>query len=177
MAHLSREPSRKSVFHVTARVRRGLPSLRSARVVRRSESSFRRGCERSDLRLVHYSLQRDHLHRIVEAADTRALGRGVRGLLIRVARAANRVWGRRGEVIGDRYHHRRLPSPREVRNAIAYVLNNARKHLGSLAPREIDPASSGRWFWGRASHTPAVALPRYWLLRAGWSRAGAIPMA
>jgi hypothetical protein len=176
MPHLSREPSRNSVFHVTARVRRGLPSLRSARIVRRIEFTFRRGCERPDFRLVHYSLQRDHLHLIVEAVDSRALGRGVRGLLIRVARAANRVWGRSGGVIGDRYHHRRLPSPREVRNAIAYVLHNAHKHLGSLAPGEIDPASSGRWFWGRASDAPAVALPRYWLLRAGWSRAGAIPI-
>jgi hypothetical protein len=64
-----------------------------------------------------------------------------------------------------------------VRIAIAYVLHNARKHLGSLAPREIDPASSGRWFRGRASDALAVALPHYGLLRAGWSRAGAIPMA
>jgi hypothetical protein len=114
------------------------------------------------------------VHLIVEAADTRAIGRGVRGLLIRVARAANRVWSRRGAVIGDRYHHRRLSSLQEVRNAIAYVLNNARKHLELFAPREIDPASSGRWFWGRALDAPAVAPPRYWLLRA-WSRVGAIP--
>jgi hypothetical protein len=155
-------------------LRGGLPCLRSARVVRRIEESFRRGCERPDFRLVHYSLQRDHLHLIVEAADTRALGRGVRGLLIRVARAANRVWRRRGGVIADRYHHRRLPTPREVRNAIAYVLHDARKHLGSFAEGGIDPASSGRWFWGRAD-APAVALPRYWLLRAGWSRSGPIP--
>jgi REP element-mobilizing transposase RayT len=177
MPHVSRDPSRNSVFHITARVRRGLPSLRSTRVVRRIETTFRRGCERPDFRLVHYSLQRDHLHLIVEAADSGSLGRGVRGLLIRVARAANRVWGRRGGVIGDRYHHRRLPSPREVRGAITYVLNNARKHLGSLAPREIDPASSGRWFWGRGVDVPAVALPRYWLLRAGWSKAGTITIA
>ena len=128
--HVRRTPVRNGVFHVTARVRRGLPSLRLFRVVERVEDSFRRGCTREDFRLVHYSLQRDHVHLIVEAADAAALGRGIRGLLIRVARAANAVWRRRGAVILDRYHHHRLVSPREVRNAIAYVLRNARKHLG-----------------------------------------------
>jgi REP element-mobilizing transposase RayT len=177
MRHVPREPLRNAVFHVTARVARGLPSLRTARVVARIEASFRRGCARADFRLVHYSIQRDHLHLIVEAADSGALGRGVRGLLIRVARAANAVWRRRGAVIADRFHHRLLATPREVRNAIDYVLHNARKHLGRPDGGDrIDPASSGRWFWKRATDSPAVALPRFWLLRAGWLRRGPIPV-
>ena len=103
-------------------------------------------------------------------------GRGLRGLLIRVARAANRVWKRRGAVIAERYHHRRLASPREVRHAIAYVLNNARKHWAGLRScRGIDPGCSGRWFWGQAQDPPAVARPRFWLLAIGWTRAGPIP--
>lgn len=171
--HVRREPVRNGVFHVTARLRRELPSLRSRRVVLRIERTFRRGCAREDFRLVHYSLQRDHLHLIVEAADCSALGRGVRGLLIRVARAANAVWTRRGAVIAERYHHHRLRTPREVRNAIAYVLHNARKHLAGLRGR-LDPASSARWFWGESSDDPTVALPRFWLLRIGWRRHGPI---
>lgn len=177
MPHCSRDRSRNSVFHVTARIRHGLPSLRAARVVQRIEQSFRRGCAREDFRLVHYSLQRDHVHLVVEASDTRSLGRGVRGLLIRVARAANSIWQRRGAVIGDRYHHRKLSTPREVRNAIAYVLHNARKHLANRGARDqADPASSGRWFWALGSDIPAVALPRFWLLRAGWKRHGPISL-
>jgi REP element-mobilizing transposase RayT len=174
--HASREAPRNSVFHVTARVVRALPSLRNARIVREIEQTFRRGCSREGFRLVHYSIQRDHVHLIVEAGDTRALGRGVRGLLIRVARSANRVWRRRGAVIAERYHHHRLSSPREVRNAIAYVLNNARKHLGGSRPlTSIDPGSSGRWFWQRATDEPAVARARFWLLSTGWLRAGPLP--
>ena len=76
-------------------------------------------------------------------------------------------------MIGDRYHHRWLRTPREVRNAIGYVLHNARKHLGGV-PGRIDPASSGRWFWGVATDSPAVALPRFWLSRSGWRRHGLI---
>jgi REP element-mobilizing transposase RayT len=162
---------------VTARVAHGLPSLRKPRIVRRIENSFRRSRARGDFRLVHYSIQRDHVHMIVEAENTRALGRGMRAFLIRIARAANTVWGRRGHVLGDRYHHRQLRSPREIWNAIAYVLNNARKHLAGVAvPGRIDPASSGRWFWGGASDSAAVARPRFWLLRTGWLRHGPIPI-
>jgi len=175
MPHRSRESSRNGVFHVTARIRRGLPSLRAPRVVQRIEESFRRGCAKEDFRVVHYSLQRDHLHLVVEASDTRSLGRGVRSLLIRVARAANAVWRRRGLVIDERYHHRRLSSPREVYNAIRYVLRSAHKHgSDALLSGEIDPAASGRWFWGVRDDPLAVALPRFWLLRAGWRRHGSI---
>jgi len=175
MPHRSRESARNGVFHVTARVRRNLPSLRAPRVVQRIEESFRRGCEREDFRLVHFSLQRNHLHLVVEASDTHSLSRGVRSLLIRVARAANAVWRRRGTVIDDRYHHHRLSSPREVYNAIRYVLRNAHKHERyALRAGEADPASSGRWFWGARADLPAVAVPRFWLLRAGWRRHGSI---
>jgi REP element-mobilizing transposase RayT len=173
--HASRATARNGVYHITARIRSGLPSLRMTRVVRRIEQSFRRGRERADFRLVHYSLQRDHLHLIVEAAGGGSLARGVRALLIRVSKCANAAWGRRGCVVADRYHHRRLTTPREARNAIAYVLKNARKHLGEIARDRIDPASSGRWFWERASDAPAVAAPRFWLLRVGWLRYGPIP--
>jgi REP element-mobilizing transposase RayT len=48
--------------------------------------------------VVHFSVQRDHLHLIVEASDRRALSRGMQGLSIRVARAANGELGRKGRV-------------------------------------------------------------------------------
>jgi hypothetical protein len=76
-----------------------------------------------------------------------------------------------------------LRTPREVRNAIAYVLLNSRKHarqLGLAARAGIDPASSGRWFAGwrmqpvRAPDAPAVAIARTWLLRVGWLRHGRV---
>ena len=87
-------------------------------------------------------------------------------------------------MLADRYHLHVLRTPREVRNALAYVLVNARRHaakLGRLArgPARIDPASSGRWFDGWSAPEPAagpgppaVAPPRSWLLRVGWRRHG-----
>jgi len=134
--------------------------------------------------VVHYSIQTDHVHLIVEASSSEDLGRGMKAVGARLARAVNRVFARRGPVLRDRYHVRTLRTPREVRNAIAYVLLNARRHLakrGGPIPRvgRIDPASSGRWFDGwrggpRAADAPAVARPRTWLLSAGWRRAGLV---
>jgi hypothetical protein len=108
----------------------------------------------------------------------------------RLARAVNRVARRSGPVFTDRYHARTLGTPREVHNALRYVLLNARRHAASArasltAPTRLDPASSGRWFegWKRHSSTisdlrtasicqPAVARARTWLLTLGWRRYG-----
>jgi REP element-mobilizing transposase RayT len=166
---------------VTLKVREGLRSLRDVRIVRALEETFRRGASRGDFRLVHYAIQGDHLHLIVEADDRRALGRGMMSIATRVARAVNRVLGRTGAVLRDRYHLHVLRTPLEVRRALAYVLLNARKHLGARAPGagRVDPASSGAWFSGwregvvALARSPApVAEAMTWLLRVGWRRHG-----
>jgi REP element-mobilizing transposase RayT len=167
---------------VTLKVRSDVPSLRSVRLVRELERSLRQACERGEFRVAHYSIQGNHVHAIVEAAGAPALTRGMKSLGARLARAANRVFQRSGSVLADRFHLRVLRTPREARNAIAYVLLNARRHAAKLGralrgPVRIDPASSGRWFdgWkrrlpGSPGDPPAVAPPRTWLLRVGWRR-------
>jgi REP element-mobilizing transposase RayT len=167
--------------HVTLKVRSGLRTLRDVRIVRALEATLGEACERGDFRVAQYSIQADHLHLLVEADDRTALGRGMKAISARVARAVNRVLGRRGRVLRDRYHLRVLATPLEVRRALSYVINNARKHLGARAPRPgtVDPASSGRWFTGWRDGVVALArLPvpvaraRTWLLRVGWQRHG-----
>jgi REP element-mobilizing transposase RayT len=196
MRHRSRAPFERGLpCHVTLRVRKDVPSLRSVRLVEEVERTFARGCERGDFRLVHYSLQGNHAHLVVEAADRRALGRGMMALGARLARAVNRVFQRSGPVLADRYHLTLLKNPTQVRNAIAYVLLNARRHAAKAGRKlsratRFDPASSARWFDGwrrplaedaRASERPfsapvpampPVARPRGWLLRQGWRRLG-----
>ena len=72
-------------------MRPDVPSLRNARIVREIERTFGRGsCERPGFRLVHYSLQGNHAHLIVEAQDRDALGRGMKAIGARLARAVNR---------------------------------------------------------------------------------------
>jgi REP element-mobilizing transposase RayT len=185
--HVRRDPvPGRAPAHVTLRVRREVPSLRSRRFLRVFRSSLRKGCERGEFRVVHYSVQRDHVHLLVEAAGKDAMGRGMKSVAPRLAKAVNRVFGRSGKVLHGRYHIRLLRTPREVRNALAYVLLNARKHwkqaYGKAPPARIDAASSGRWFdgwrWRLPDLAPAeareVARPRTWLLRVGWRRHGLV---
>jgi hypothetical protein len=127
-------------------------------------------------RLVHFSVQSNHLHLIVEADVALALPRGLQGLAVRCARAINRCLGRRGSVWSERYHAHSLGTPREVRLGMVYVLLNFRKHL--RAAPGVDPFSSGPWFEGWTRPPPAradpspVRPPRTWLAAAGWRRAG-----
>jgi hypothetical protein len=133
-------------------------------------------------RLVHYSVQENHAHLVCEADDARALSRGMQGLAIRVARSVNRALGRKGKVFAERYHSRSLESPREVRNAVVYVLNNVRKHeAGRLVPRSyprrwLDTGcTSAQHFtgWAGIGHrepddASEVVAPCTWLLEEGY---------
>jgi REP element-mobilizing transposase RayT len=129
-------------------------------------------------RVVEFSVQNDHVHFVVEARDQDTLSRGLRGLAIRLARAINRGLGVRGPVWGDRYHARDLKTPRAVRNAIVYVLMNARKHRATIAAG-VDRFSSAPWFDGFVARvTPSgdspVVASRTWLGTSGWRRRGLV---
>lgn len=182
--------------HVTLRMRADVPSLRSVPIVHEIERTFSRGCARKGFRLVHYSLQTNHAHLVVEARDRDTLGRGMKAIGARLSRAVNRVAERSGPVLAERYHLRLLPTPKEVRNALRYVLLNARRHAAKTAAVttkavRLDPASSARWFEGwtrKAPETdnaepaalparPAVARARTWLLSVGWRRHGLLDPA
>jgi REP element-mobilizing transposase RayT len=165
--------------HVTLRARRAVGSLHARRVFPHVCAALA-AASTATFRVVHFSVQADHVHLLVEARDKAALSLGMRGLTIRLARAANRARGRRGAVWADRYHARALRTPREVRHALVYILMNYKKHRPGA--RGIDPYSSGRWFDGWRAHlalppagVPApVAVPRTWLARDGWRRYGLI---
>jgi putative transposase len=175
------EHKQTNPVHATLRVSRRLPSLRQQVIFLEIRRALGRTA-RAWFRVVHFSVQADHLHLLVEAIDKMSLSRGLMGLAIRVARAVNRVLGRTGRVWSDRFHSRALVSPREVRNAIVYVLMNAKKHIASAA--NIDPCSSAVWFNGWRTppahgpsgeySEPVTQAPRTWLLGTGWKRYGLV---
>src|SRR5688572_8033456 len=138
--------------HVTMKLRSGLPRLRQKAEYAVLRTAFGRAKDRFGFRLIHYVVLNDHMHFIVEAADRDALRRGLQGLAIRIARALNKLWARNGRVFADRYHDHVLTTPREVRNALAYVMGNARHHAAKgrlvAVPQAIDAYSSAPWFDG-----------------------------
>jgi len=159
---------------------------------------------RADFRITQFSVQGDHVHLVVEADNKQALSRGMQGLAIRIARRVNRLISRSGKLWADRFFSRALTSPRSVRNALAYVLNNFKKHRGAGVAR-IDPYSSAPYFEGfhELRARPPSQLPKRrslpltpqgvpppasaeeipistaatWLARVGWRKAGLISLA
>lgn len=177
-------------MHVTLRVVEGVPSLRCHAALRIVQRAIEETGHRDDFRVVEYALLSNHIHLITEAAGTAALSSGMHDLEIRLARRLNRSFGRRGPLFADRYHARPLQSPRDVRNALRYVLLNQRTHgahTGVQLSRDwIDPFSSAYWFEGwrdpvrlreprqrelLACARP-TARPTVWLLTTGWRRGG-----
>jgi REP element-mobilizing transposase RayT len=193
VSHLRRPSfSRHHPVHVTLRVAAGLPSLRVDRTFDAVRLALAAARERFGFRLVHFSVQSNHLHLIAEAEDRRALARGIQGLCVRMARAVNRTLARRGSLFADRYHWRALKTPRAVHFAVRYVLLNARRHRAGTPAGFIDTRSSAAWFrdflrpdelafgaaqtrasWRASSDLESPVVPaRTWLLREGSRRCG-----
>ncbi len=154
-------------------------------------------------RIIHISIQRDHIHMIIEAGDKTALSRGMQSFQISAAKHLNAAitlksaTPRRGRVFTDRYHAELITTPRQARNTLAYVLNNWRKHreddIGVTRSWNVDPFSTGILFEGwreredqplfwrmRDTYEPLVVhLPKTWLLYEGWRKhgGGTIPFA
>jgi len=144
------------------------------------------GGHRNDFRVVHFSVQGNHIHLMCEAGGAAALSRGMQGLTVRLARRLNPVLGRKGRLFAERYHARTLRTPREVRNVISYVLLNARRHAAErgekLSKFWLDPYSNAPWFDGWRQRVRAdepwlcelmtrpspAALAQTWLASAGW---------
>jgi REP element-mobilizing transposase RayT len=165
IAHV-RRPSVDHRFplHVTLRMDRHVWNLRSRRSFRIIRKALFAVSERFSS-ICEFSVQGNHIHLLVEAADKRHLSSAMRSLGVRIARNMNRLMARRGRVVAHRYHARPLRTPTEVRRARSYVLANHAKHARAWGQRAttIDEYSSAS-----IADLPA---PRTWLLRVGWKRA------
>ena len=197
--HVTREAhAERCPVHVTMRRVAMAPSFRSERVSNAIMHQLARaGRAGSGIRVVHFSIQDDHLHLMLEGTNAQDLSRQAQKLFSRIALAVNAVVGRRGSLFRDRHHRHELKTPTEVRRALVYILFNSRKHAGADSVgnpssgifRWFDPLTSAAWFdaWSADSSPPPEAAPRVrerfgpsdpvtkprsWLAHRGWQRAG-----
>lgn len=75
------------------------------------------------LKILHFSLQSNHIHLIIEASDNSLLTTGMRSLTVTFAKGL-----KKGKVQIERYHLHVLKTVNEVKNAVLYVLFNKQKH-------------------------------------------------
>jgi REP element-mobilizing transposase RayT len=197
--------------HVTLRVADDIArhGLRKRGIYKAVREAMLVAFRNESCRIVHQSIQDSHLHLLVEADNRMALARGMQAFQISAAKHINAAvsnagswWERRrmltkperrkGSVFPDRYHEEIIRTPKQARNALAYVLNNWRKHGEHRRDHArswlIDPFSTGWSFDGwkeradepfvwklRASYEPMMSWrPRTWLLSQGWRRHGLV---
>jgi REP element-mobilizing transposase RayT len=185
-------------LHVVLRVVPAVGSLRRRKMYQAIREATIVAALREQIRIVHISLQRNHIHLLVEAESRLALSRGMQGFQISAARNINTMLGearyrrRRGRVFADRYFADAITSPRRAHHAISYVVNNWRKHKedqqGLASTWLVDPFSSGALFAGwreledkhfmwplRETYDPLIVRrPQSWLLREAWKKSGPI---
>jgi REP element-mobilizing transposase RayT len=170
-----------SPVHVTMRGQQWICGLRSDVVYRVLHEVLGRFKARLDFRIVHISIQDNHLHLLTEANDDGALERGMRSFTINAARAIHEAFGTEGRVF-FRYFSTVIKTRRYARNVIAYVLGNWRRHRedfahGRLLDALLDRYSSAVTFpgWSMRFAIPRgysplpVSEPVTWLLRTGWA--------
>jgi hypothetical protein len=204
VSHRSRAAFRRSQpIHASMKVLDGVVSksdgLRKMDIYQAVRRATLTAARRDGMRVVHVSLQSSHIHLLVEADGRSALSRGMQGFAISLAKWINRaLWVRggkrgalrKGKVFADRYNSEVIATPRQARNALAYVLNNWRRHRedrGEYATKLVDKFSSGicftgwkeragrgRWQAPDGFEELVVWEPRTWLLHVGWRKHGLI---
>ena len=163
VSHLQRPQfARTFPVHVTMRMAQHVYNLRSRRAFAVVGPAIAKAAQRFGMRIVHFSVQGNHVHLIVEAEETDALSRAMQGFSVRVARGLNRMMNRHGRVLADRFHAHVLRTPTETRRAVGYVRENHRRHM-----RELGKPIGPRWVDPYSSVAERVELPRSetWLLK------------
>ena len=170
--------------HASLRVLDTVYNLRAKRCFRVIEKALAAWKERDGFRVVHFSVMGNHVHLVAEAESPRVLSRAMQGIAIRIAKRLNKVGRASGRVFSGRYHSDVLDTPVSVRNVLAYVLCNARKHgIAKKVKRTwVDPWSSGSAFTGwrgkitcDAQDPPPIADPQSDIGRNWHKRGGGIP--
>ncbi len=161
--HRSREPfSRVLPVHVTIRMAKNVYNLRSQRAFTALKRAFTGAAIRFDTRIVHFSVQGNHIHLIVESPDEVSLSRAMKGLGVRIARRLNGMMRRTGRVIGDRHHTHVIRSRRAAQHVVRYVRENHRKHYGVRGMWRIGTTTDefSSWAYAVALPNPQTALLR-----------------
>jgi REP element-mobilizing transposase RayT len=184
--------------HVVLRAISAVGNLRRRCVYKAIREATLTTARRADFRIIHLSIQRSHVHLLIEADHKAALASGMMGFQISAAKHLNAAISkgrpgprRRGRVFPDRYHAEIITSPTQARHALSYILSNFRKHqedrVAPFSEWRVDWFSSAAMFpdWAEygehkvflwsspPTYEPLVVFrPKTWLLAEGWKRAG-----
>ena len=135
------EIKRPSSMHLTIKVEKKKAGIKNKVILKVLKRAILKG-RSSGLRIIHFTLEYDHVHLLVESDCKVKLGRGMMRLGVTLAKGINKYKSEKGRVYKQRYHQRFIQSGRDLKNVMNYIFKNGLKH--KTAASIINPFNSIR---------------------------------
>jgi REP element-mobilizing transposase RayT len=127
--HRERETiPKKTPVHVTIKINKHIVHTLRNKIIFQKISRAITKARNKGIRLVHFTIQRDHVHMLIEAENKNQLGKAMQALGISFSKSLKSLTKTKLKIFKDRYHVHILKTLKEVRNAKSYILGNAIKH-------------------------------------------------
>jgi REP element-mobilizing transposase RayT len=130
VAHRARPLLPKNTpVHVTIKIRPFLFQTLRKKVYFKKISRAISRARSKGLRIIHFTVQKDHLHFMIEAENNKQLAKGMQALGISLSKSLKgNIAKHIRSVYKSRYHLHILNTIREIKNTKLYILGNAIKH-------------------------------------------------
>lgn len=128
---------RSRSLHLTIKVRENKADIQTKKILRKLQYAILRA-RLKGLRVIHYALEYNHVHLLVESTTHETLHKGMQSLGITLAKGINKLKGKKGTVYKHRYHFRQISSRRDLKNVIQYILQNHKKHRSMMNFSSLD---------------------------------------
>lgn len=126
--HIARDQlKRKTSLHLTIKIEKTKAGLKNKDILKQLHTSIKKA-RIIGLRVIHYTLEFDHIHLLVEVDNKEQLGKGMQSFGISFSKGINKIKSLSGRVFKTRYHFRKLKTKQEIKNVIHYILGNSIKH-------------------------------------------------
>ncbi|MGZ3790137.1 MAG: transposase [Bacteriovorax sp.] len=109
-----------SSLHLTVKIVKNKADMKNKSVLGLLKRAIL-NARRQGLKVIHYSLEYDHVHLLIEAENNHVLGKGMQAFGVTLSKAINRMRKRKGGVYKHRYHFRQISSSRELKNVMNYI--------------------------------------------------------
>ena len=124
--------TRPSSLHLTVKIKSIKADLKNKSILKILKRAIL-NARKQKLKIVHFSLEYDHLHLLVEASNNIELSKGMQSFGVTIAKAINRRCKLKGGVYKHRYDFRKITSSSELKKVLSYIFNNGVKHKTSTS--------------------------------------------
>lgn len=116
-----------SSLHLTIKVRVNKADIQNKRILKALHHAIKRA-RLKGLKVIHYTLEYNHVHLLVESVDNKILHKGMQSFGITISKAINKIKQTKGAVYKNRYHLRIINSAKQLKNVLHYIFSNGIKH-------------------------------------------------